>query len=121
MEVKDSRTQGRHREMGSERRVQAKARADEQEPDRRRECRTSGQMTAKSISIKGTKRKSGGRALKVVELIAGGLPACSDVLSGLGDSQGSSTDGQKSAEGVVPAVSPLGVGRGKARTEWSGK
>jgi len=37
-------------------------------------CRTSGQMTAKSISIKGTGCKSGGCALKVVELTSGDLP-----------------------------------------------
>jgi len=35
--------------------------------------RTSGQMTAKSISIKGAGGKSGGCALKAVVLIAGGL------------------------------------------------
>jgi hypothetical protein len=78
-------------------------------------------MTAKSRFIKGTKRRSGGRASKVVELIAGDLSGCLGALPGLGDSQGSLIAGQKSAEGVVPAVSPLGVGRGKARTEWSGK
>jgi hypothetical protein len=104
MEVKDSQAQGRHREVGSESRVQAKARADEQEPDRRRERRTSGHEIAKSKSIKGAERKSGGRALKVIELIAGDLPGCSGALPGLGGSQGSSTTGQKSAEGVVPVV-----------------
>lgn len=40
----------------------------------RRECRASGQLTAKPISIKGTERKSGGRASKAVELTSGGLP-----------------------------------------------
>jgi hypothetical protein len=51
----------------------SKRRADEQEPDTRRERRTSRQMTAKSISIKGAKRKSGGCARKAVELTSGGL------------------------------------------------
>ena len=37
-------------------------------------CRTSGPMTAKSISTKGTGCKSGGRASKAVELTSGGLP-----------------------------------------------
>ena len=37
-------------------------------------CRTSGQLIAKSISIKGTGCKSGGCALKAVELTSGGLP-----------------------------------------------
>jgi hypothetical protein len=48
-------------------------RADGQEPDTRRERRTSGQLTAKSISIKDAKRKSGGCAQKAVELTSGGL------------------------------------------------
>ncbi len=79
-------------------------------------------MTAKSRSIKGTKRRSGGRALKVVELIAGDLPCCSDALSGLGDSQGLLIAGQKSAEGVVPGrVGHWPLDLGKARTDWSGK
>ena len=37
-------------------------------------CRTSGQMTAKSISIKGTGCKSGGCVPKAVELTSGDLP-----------------------------------------------
>jgi hypothetical protein len=41
MEVKDSKAQGRCREAGSEGSVEAKVRADEQEPNKRRECRTS--------------------------------------------------------------------------------
>lgn len=97
-------------------------RADEQEADMRRECRTSGHEFAKSKSIKGTERKSDGRALKVVELIAGDLPGCSDALSELGDLKGALIAGQKSAEGVVPGRAghrPLDTG--KARTEWSGQ
>ena len=48
-------------------------RADGQEPDTRRERRTSGQLTAKSISIKGAERRSGGCARKAVELTSGDL------------------------------------------------
>ena len=71
-------------------------------------------MTAKSKSVKGTERKSDGRALKVVELIAGDLPGCFGALPGLGGSQGSLIAGQKSAEGVVPGRAghwPLDTGR----------
>ncbi len=39
----------------------------------RRKCGTSGQMTAKSISVKSAKRKSGSCVWKAVELISGGL------------------------------------------------
>jgi hypothetical protein len=39
----------------------------------RRERRTSGQRTAKFISIKGAKRRSGGDAPKAVELTPGDL------------------------------------------------
>src|SRR6202163_1810750 len=48
-------------------------RADEQKPDRRRQRRTSGQRIAKSISIKGAKRRSGGCAPKAIELTPGDL------------------------------------------------
>src|SRR5277367_3934978 len=56
----------------------AKTRADEQEPARRRERRTSGQRTAKSRSVKGAERKAGGRASKAVGLITGDLRRVSD-------------------------------------------
>ena len=71
-------------------------------------CRTSGQMTAKSISIKGTGCKSGGCALKAVELTSGDLPLVPD--SGLRVERSILTGWQKSAEGVVAA------GAVKART-----
>ena len=48
-------------------------RADEQKPDTRRQRRTSGQLVAKSISIKDAKRRSGGCAPKAIELTPGGL------------------------------------------------
>ena len=76
MEVKDSPSQGRRREAGSEGRLVAKTRADEQKPDTRRERRASRLMTAKPISIKDAKRKSGGRASKTVELTSGYLSGC---------------------------------------------
>ena len=64
-------------------------------------CRTSWQVTAKSISIKGTGCKSGGCALKAVELTSGDLPFVSE--SGLGIERSILTGRQKSAEGVVCA------------------
>ena len=48
-------------------------RVDGQKPDIRRQHRTSGQLTAKSISIKGAKRRFGGCAQKTVELTPGDL------------------------------------------------
>ena len=41
-------------------------------------CWTSGHVTAKCISIKGTGCKSGGCALKAVELTSGDLPFVSE-------------------------------------------
>jgi hypothetical protein len=73
-------------------------------------CRTSGQVTAKSISIKGTGCKSGGCALKAVELTSGDPPLVPG--SGLRVERSIPTGRQKSAEGVVgPPVGGL-----KART-----
>jgi hypothetical protein len=46
-------------------------------------CRTSGQLIAKSISIKGTGCKSGGCALKAVELTSGDLLFVSDTRLGV--------------------------------------
>ena len=74
-------------------------RADGQEPDLRRERRTSWHVTAKSTSIKDAKRKFGGCAWKAVKLTSGDLPVVS--ISGLGTSRDVLTGGQKSAEGVV--------------------
>ena len=48
-------------------------RVDGQKPDIRRERRTSGQLTAKSISIKGAKRRFGDCAQKAAELTPGDL------------------------------------------------
>jgi hypothetical protein len=74
-------------------------RADEQKLDMRRERRTSGRVPAKSVSIKGAKRKSSGCARKVIELTSGGLHRVSETR--LRESQGALITVQKSAEGVV--------------------
>ena len=71
-------------------------------------ARTSGLPTTKSLSIKGTRGKSGGSAVKAVELTSGGLRRVPD--SGLRPPQGGLTAAQKSAEGIVPGA-PMGRGR----------
>jgi hypothetical protein len=62
-------------------------------------CRTSWQVTTKSIFIKGTGCKFGGCVRKAVELTSGDLPLVLD--SGLRVEQSILTGRQKSAEGVV--------------------
>lgn len=62
-------------------------------------CRTSGHVTAKSISIKGTGCKSGGCVRKAVELTSGDLPFVPE--SGLRVERSILTGRQKSAAGVV--------------------
>jgi hypothetical protein len=62
-------------------------------------CRTSGQMTAKSISIKGTGCKSGGCVRKAVELTSGDLPFVLE--SRLRIERLILTGRQRSAEGVL--------------------
>ena len=74
-------------------------RADEQEPNKRRQRRTSGQHIAKSIFITDAKRRFGGCALKAIELTPGDLLGVAvQRLRGPG---GRLTTGQKSAEGVI--------------------
>jgi len=68
-------------------------------------------VTAKSISIKGAERKSGGCARKASELTPGGLHRVPD--SRLRVPRGSLTAMQKSAEGIVPSKKLV---LGKART-----
>ena len=63
--------------------------------------RTSGQRTAKSISIKGQGCRSGRGAGKAIELTQGGLRHVP--TSGLREPQGDLTAAQKSAEGIVCA------------------
>ena len=65
--------QGRRREAGSERSVEQKREPMDKNRIRGRQCRTSGQLTAKSKSIKGIGCKFGGCALKAVELTSGDL------------------------------------------------
>ncbi len=62
-------------------------------------CRTSGQMIAKSISIKGTGCRSGGCVRKAVELTSGDLLFVPE--AGLRAKRFVLTGRQKSAEGVV--------------------
>jgi hypothetical protein len=62
-------------------------------------CRTSWQVTTKSISIKGTGCKSGGGALKAIDFTSGDLPFVSE--SRLRIEQLVLTGRQKSAEGVL--------------------
>ena len=64
-------------------------------------CRTSWQMTTKSISIKGTGCKFGGCVRKAVELTSGDLPFVSE--SRLRVERSVLTGRQKSAEGVLAA------------------
>ena len=71
-------------------------------------CRTSGQLIAKSISIKGTGCKFGGCVRKAVELTSGDLPFVLE--SRLRVEQSVLTGRQKSAEGVLGTRVP------KART-----
>ena len=101
-------------------------------------ARTSRPRTTKSISIKGRGCRSGGCAVKAVELTSGDLPRVRPAGAGLRTSQGVLTAWQKSAEGVVVRVvgearealhgrkaqstdRPSRERRTKARTVWSGK
>ena len=61
---------GYRRKAGSE---GSAVRVDGQEPDMRRERRTSGRLVAKSIFIKDAKRRFGNCARKATELTPGGL------------------------------------------------
>jgi hypothetical protein len=61
--------------------------------------RTSWLVTTKSISIKGTGCRSGGRVRKAVELTSGDLPSVLE--SGLRVERSILTGRQKSAEGVL--------------------
>src|SRR5437773_11883825 len=76
MEVKGSKAQGRHREVGSEGSVEQRHGPMYKNRIRGLRRRTSWHMTTKSISIKDAGGKSGGRASKAVELIPGELLHC---------------------------------------------
>ena len=62
-------------------------------------CRASWQLTTKPISIKGTGCKSGGGALKAVELTSGELLLVAE--SRLREERSNLKRQQKSAEGIV--------------------
>ena len=68
-----SEAQGRRREAGSEGSVEQSRDPMDKNRIRGLPGRTSGQMTAKSIAIKGRGGKSGGCAVKAVGLTSGGL------------------------------------------------
>jgi len=101
MEVKVSEAQGRDREEASERSVEQRREPMYKNRIRGIRCRASEQMIAKPISIKGTGCRSGGCALKAVELTSGDLPFVLE--TGLGIERSVLTGRQKSAEGVVVA------------------
>src|SRR5215472_3870268 len=101
MEVKDSETQGRHREVGSEGSVEQRCGPMHKNRIRGLRRRTSWQLTTKSVSIKDVDGKSGGRASKAAELIAGDLRHVAD--SRLRVKSFTLTLPQKSAAGVVRA------------------
>ena len=73
VEAKASETQGRRCEAGSERSVERKPRADEQEAPMRREGWTSGPKVAKSNSTKTRQRRGDGGAVKIGGLTSGDL------------------------------------------------
>ena len=73
MAAKASQAQGRHREVGSEGSVEQTRGPMDKNRIAGLWRRASEQGIAKPISIKGAGRKSGGRAEKTIELIAGDL------------------------------------------------
>jgi hypothetical protein len=85
--------------MGSERSVEQRREPMDKNRIRGIRCRTSWQLTTKSISIKGTGCKSGGCALTAVELTSGDLPFV--LHSGLRAKRFVLSGRQKSAEGVL--------------------
>ena len=81
MEVKGSKAQGRHREVGSEGSVEQRHGPMYKNRIRGLRRRTSWQMTTKSVSIKDAGGKSGGRVSKAVELIGGELLHCLEFVT----------------------------------------
>lgn len=73
MEVKAERSARAISRGRSEGSAERPSRPDEQKPDRGSAGRTSGPMTAKSISIKHRRCRFGGCAAKVIELTSGDL------------------------------------------------
>src|SRR5260370_22885275 len=81
MEVKGSEAQGRHREVGSEGSVEQRYGPMDKKWISGLRCRTSGQVIAKSVSIKDAGGKSGSRVSKAVELITGDLLHCHGIVT----------------------------------------
>lgn len=99
--------------MTSEGSGESTTRAEGDEPETRRERRTSGRVIAQSISIKGAERQCGGCAWNAVKLTVGELPRVLE--TGLRDPGGSLTARQPSAEGIVV---PTDLGRRPERWAW---
>lgn len=100
MEVKSSEAQGQNREGLSEGSVEQRRDPTNRNRIGGRTGGTSGQVTAKSISIKDRSCKSGGDATTAVEPTPRGLHRGP---RGLGTLRGVLTPMQKSAEGIVGA------------------
>ncbi len=79
MEVKGSEAQGRHREVAAEENVEQRYAPMDKSWIIGLLRRASGQLIAKSVSIKGAGGKSGGLVSKAVELIGGILLFVSDL------------------------------------------
>jgi hypothetical protein len=79
---------------------------------------TSGQLTAKSISIKGQGCRSGRGAAKAIELTWGGLRRVP--ISELGELRGDLTAVQESADGIVGPPSARLVRHSKAERRSNG-
>ena len=73
MEVKGSEAQVRRREAGCKGSVEQTCESMNKNRIERPECRASGRLAAKPISIKGTEGRSGDCARKAVELTSGDL------------------------------------------------
>ena len=94
-----ARTQGRRREAGSEGSVEQSRDLTNRNRVLGSPGRTSGQLPAKSISIKGPSCRSGRCAVKAVKLTSGDLRRVSE--TGLRKPRGNHIAAQKSAEGIV--------------------
>ena len=94
-----SETQGRHHEVASEGSVEQSRDLTNRNRIRGILGRTSGQLTAKSRSIKGQGCRSGRCVVKAIELTWGDLRRVPN--SGLREPRGDLTATQKSAEGIV--------------------
>ena len=76
-------------------------------------------MTAKSVSIKGAKRKSGGCVRKAVGITSGDLSRVPE--SGLRKPRGFLSAGQKSAEGIVGRGTGRRPERSPEGAKWRGE